>query len=161
MRPKGSAEALAARRKAAGAMFDQGWNPADVSRTLKVAYSAAWNWHKAWKERGEAGLEPTPHPAKARRLNPKQLEKLQAAIVAGALAAGFPDDTWTCPRVQTWIKRTFRVDYHVDHLSKLLRALQLTPRTPKREAFERDAEAVKRFRKATWSRVKRGRPQAS
>lgn len=122
MRPRGSAEVLAARRKAAGAMFEEGWNPAEVSQTLGVAYSAAWNWHKAWKDRGIAGLEPTPYPPKARRLTSRQLERLRKAILAGAMAAGFPDDTWTCPRVRSWIERTFGVTYHVDHLSKLLRA---------------------------------------
>jgi len=161
MRPRGSAEVLAARRKAAGAMFEEGWNPAEVSQTLGVAYSAAWNWHKAWKDRGIAGLEPTPYPPKARRLTSRQLERLRKAILAGAMAAGFPDDTWTCPRVRSWIERTFGVTYHVDHLSKLLRALRMTPQTPKREAFERDPQAVQEFRQKTWKRIKKGAAKAS
>ncbi len=161
MRPKGSAGELAARRKAAGMMFDDGFNPSEVSKTLGVAYSTAWQWHKAWKEVGMAGLEPKPRPPCERRLTPKQLEQLRDAIVAGASKAGFPDDTWTCPRVQKWIKKTFGVDYHVDHLSKLLRALDLTPQLPKRQAKERDTAAVERFRQRVWPRVKKGRTTAS
>jgi transposase len=141
-------------------MFRQGWNPAQVSRAMGVAYSAAWNWHKAWREEGSAGLAPKPRPQRRRRLTPGQLRRLQRVIVGGALRAGFPDDTWTCPRAQQWIRDKFGVEYHVDHLSKLLRALGLTPQLPRRQAQQRDEAAAQRFRKKVWPQLKKGRVQA-
>lgn len=160
MRPVGSAEQLAGRRLAAAEMFRQGWSPADVSKAMGVAYSAAWNWHKAWKKKGMDGLAPKPRPPRQRRLTPSQLQRLQKAIVGGALKAGFADDTWTCPRVQQWIREKFGVEYHVDHLSKLLRSLELTPQLPRRQAQERDEAAAQRFRKKVWPRLKKGAFQA-
>lgn len=161
MRPVGSAEALAARRLVAAKMYAKGWTPAKVSQTLEVAYAAAWNWHAAWKRDGVAGLAPIERPARARKLSRRQLNQLQAAILRGAKKAGFPDDTWTCPRVQQWIQKKFDVTYHVDHLPKLLRALDLTPQQPRRRAIERNDAEVESFRKRVWPRIKKGRTQAS
>lgn len=156
MRPKGSAEQLAGRRRAAAKMFEQGWSPAQVSRALGVAYSAAWNWHAAWKRDPVGGWAPKARPARQRKLSAKQLQQLQAAICRGAKAAGFPDDTWTCPRVQSWIRSKFGVTYHVDHLPRLLRALRLTPQQPRRRALERNEAEVQRFRQRDWPRIKKG-----
>ena len=140
----------------AAKMFEQGWTPARVSKAMQVAYTAAWKWHKAWKADGVAGLAPKERPAGKRKLTPKQLQQLQAAILRGAKAAGFPDDTWTCPRVRKWIEQKFGVTYHVDHLPKLLRTLELTPQQPKRKAVEHDEAAVLKFRKRDWPRIKKG-----
>lgn len=103
-----------------------------------------------------SGLASQPRPPRTRRLTPEQLRQLEQVVLNGAKAAGFPDDTWTCPRVQQWIKAKLSVDYHVDHLSKLLRALGLTTRYPKRRAMERDESKIEAFRTKTWTANKRG-----
>ena len=146
MRPVGSAEELAGRRKAAAKLFEKNWNANQVATAFGVSYAAAWNWRQEWRRGGVRNLAPKPRPPRARRLTRRQCHQLRNAILRGARAAGFSDDTWTCPRVQQWIKNTLDVDYHVDHLSKLLRALKLTSRFPKRRALERDDAKVENFR---------------
>ena len=71
------------------------------------------------------------------------------------IGAEFATDVWTCPRVV--IARRFGVQYHVDHLSRLLRALGWSPQKPQRQAIERDEQAIRGWIKNTWPHVKKKR----
>jgi len=52
----------------------------------------------AHRERGLGGLKAKPAPGRPTRLNGEARAKLEEALLAGARAAGFPTDLWTCPR---------------------------------------------------------------
>ena len=156
MRPKGSAELLQGRRVAAAAMFARNVNRHQVCKALGVSYSTSCLWFKAWSTCGVAALAPKPRLARRRKLSPAQLRKVESMLLQGASKAGVPDDTWTCPRVRTWILERFQVDYHVNHLGRLLKQLGMSPRYPKRRALERDEKQVENFRKRVWPAKKRG-----
>jgi transposase len=55
------------------------------------------------------------------------------------------------------IRQAFDVEYHVDHLGRLLRSLGWTPQKPERQARERDEAAIRRWVKVDWPRIKRKR----
>jgi transposase len=80
---------------------------------------------------------------------------LEALLLKGALAAGFDTDLWTCPRVAELIKRRFGVEYHVDHIGRLLHGLGWTPQKPAARAVERDEGEIRRWIKEDWPRVKK------
>jgi hypothetical protein len=48
------------------------------------------------------------------------------------------------------------VSYHPDHLGRILHDLGFTPQKPEQLARERDEEAIKRWPKQDWPRIKRG-----
>ena len=73
----------------------------------------------------------------------------------GAESAGFSSNLWTCPRVAGIIRKRFRVRYHVDHIGRLLRSMGWTPQKPQRRAVERDEEAIQRWIKQDWPRIKK------
>ncbi len=77
-------------------------------------------------------------------------------LLRGAKAAGFPTDLWTCPRIAKVIEERFGVHYHVDHIGRMLHALGWSPQKPQRRALERDEEAIGRWTKEDWPRIKRG-----
>ena len=63
---------------------------------------------------------------------------------------------WTCARVAQVIDREFGVTYHADHVGRLLHSLGFTPQKPRRRARERDEEAIERWRRVDWPRIKKG-----
>jgi transposase len=76
-------------------------------------------------------------------------------LKCGALAVGFPTDRWTLGRVQQLIKREFKVEYHPNYLSRLLRQLNWTPQYPMPRAKERDDELVEAWLRQDWPRIKK------
>jgi transposase len=80
---------------------------------------------------------------------------LEQALLAGAQAAGFDNDLWTCPRVAQLIRQRFDIGYHVDHLGRLLRSLGWSPQRPERRARERDEVQIGRWIKEQWPRIKK------
>jgi putative transposase len=94
-------------------------------------------------------------PGRPRKLTAAQRARLEKALLRGALAYGFPTDLWTCPRVADLIERRFRVEYHVDHVGRLLHGIGWSPQKPERRARERDEEAIRTWVKTVWPRVKK------
>ena len=78
-----------------------------------------------------------------------------ARLLKGAKSNGFSTDLWTCPRVAQLIWERFGVDYHVDHIGRLLHGLGWGPQKPQRRAIERDEEAIRRWVNKEWPRIKK------
>jgi transposase len=60
-------------------------------------------------------------------------------LLQGAVKAKFSNDLWTCPRVCQLIRRRFGVQYHVDHIGRLLRSMDWSPQKPQRRAATAEA----------------------
>ena len=157
MRPAGSAEELEHRRARAIALLKEGLAPVDVAHRLGVDRRSVRRWKAAHREHGVAGIHAKPAPGRPSALDAKQKRRLEALLLKGAAAAGFPTDLWTCPRVAHLIRDRFGVDYHVDHVGRLLHALGWSPQKPERRAIERDEVAIREWVKARWPRVKKTR----
>lgn len=136
-------------------MFREGETPAEVARRLEVSRQSATTWLHAWREGGMAALKATPTGRPA-RLDQKELEKVEKALLAGALANHFPTDLWTLARVAEVIARLTGVEYHPGHVWRVLRSLGWSLQKPARRALERDPEAIEGWLKTTWPEVKRG-----
>ena len=155
MRPKGSAQELAVRRRIAGRLLLQGKGIREVARLVDAAPSSVSRWKRALDEAGLEALQAKPHPGRRPRLTPEQKETLKQILVQGAPAAGFPTDLWTLARVAEVIERTFGVPYHPGHVWYLLRQLNFRPQKPERRARERDETAIEHWRQAEWPRIKK------
>lgn len=158
MRPAGSPEQLEQRRVRAMALLKEGLAPVDVAHRLGVDRRSVRRWKAAHREHGVSGIEARPAPGRPSALDDKQKRRLETLLLKGADAAGFPTDLWTCPRVAQLIRRRFGVDYHVDHVGRLLHALGWSPQKPERRAIERDEAAIQRWVKERWPRVKKTPP---
>ena len=115
----------------------------------------AKRWRRAWREGGEEALAAKPHSGGNRKLTEAQLDELVELVLAGPLAAGFPTDLWTCGRVARLIHERFGVEHHAGHVARMLHELDFRPQKPRRAAREQDPEAVDRWRKVEWARVKK------
>jgi len=157
MRIKGTPAELEARRRRAAALLGRGKGVNEVARLVGASSSSVSRWKTALRRRGPDGLKAKPHPGRKPRLNKVQKRSLVARLKKGALAAGYPNDLWTCRRVADLIGRTFGVWYDPDHVWKILHALGWSPQKPEARARERDEKAIERWRKKDWSRIKKTR----
>lgn len=157
MRTKGTPEELEARRLRGARLLNQGKGTNEVARLIGVAPSSVSRWKKSLRRRGLDGLKAKAHPGPRPRLNAAQKRSLVAMLKRGAVAAGYPNDLWTCRRVAEVIGRTFDVWYDPDHVWRILRGLGWSPQKPEARARERDEAAVARWRSRDWPRIKKTR----
>ena len=155
MRPTGSPEELERRRLRALALLEEGLQPVEVARRLGVDRRSVRRWRSAARKHGEAGVRARAAPGRPSRLTAARKRRLEALLLKGPVASGFDTDLWTCPRVTELIKRRFGIDYHVDHVGRLLHDLGWSPQKPARRAAERDEREIRRWVREEWPRVKK------
>jgi transposase len=156
MRPKGSAAALEARRLLAARLLLEGGDVDEVAEIVGASESSVRRWRRAVGKGGLEALRAKPHPGRKPRLNARQKQHLIAILLAGPRKAGYPTDLWTCRRVAEVIAKKFHVEYHPDHVGKMLHDLGWTCQKPEQQAREADDAAIQRWRKRDWPRIKRG-----
>jgi transposase len=140
-------------------MLKDGLLPHEVAQRLGVDRRSVRRWKAAARSGGGGeALRARPASGRPRKLGQRQQRRLEKQLLAGALAAGFPTDLWTCARVGELIERGFAVHYHVDHVGRLLHELGWSPQKPTRRAIERDEQAIQRWVHVDWRRVKKTPP---
>ncbi|NOZ10207.1 MAG: IS630 family transposase [Gammaproteobacteria bacterium] len=152
MRPCGSPKVLEQRRHRSIALLKEGYTPVEVARRDRRSVR---RWNAAYRKQGEVGIQARPTPGRPPALDAKGKKRLEKILLKGAKAAGFATDLWTCPRVAQVIWDRFEVDYHVDHIGRLLHGLGFSPQKPTRRAIERDEDEIQRWVKEDWPRVKK------
>jgi transposase len=155
MRPSGSPEFLERRRWRAISLFQQGLQPVEVARRVRVDRRSVRRWKAAFLKGGPEAIRAKPLPGRPAKLNQAARKALEGLLLRGARAVGYSTDLWTCPRVAQVIQKRFGVRYHVDHIGRVLRSLGWTPQKPQRRAVERDEAAIQRWIKTDWPRVKK------
>lgn len=146
------------RRKIAARMLSQGKSVQEVAEAVGVTSTSVYRWKKALKQGGPGALSAKPHPGRRPRLLPEQKKELEAMLLQGARAAGFPTELWTLPRVAQIIEAHFGVKYHPGHVWYLLRDMGWSAQKPERRARERDEEAIQRWRSERWPQIKKSPP---
>jgi transposase len=153
------------RRRVAVEFLGKGMTMADVALVLGVSLSSVKRWKKAYRQGGDEALVPKPQLGPESKLDATQRERLQELLLAGPLAAGFSTELWTCRRVAEVVRREFGVDYHPDHLGRILHDLGFSPQKSQRRASERNEAAIARWRSHDWPRIKKsaaeGTPSSS
>jgi transposase len=151
---------LQQRRRAAAKLFAEGVRQAEVARRLDVSRQSVSRWFQAWSEQGEAGLDGAGRAGRLPRLSDEQRALVNAELRRGPAAHGYETELWTLARVTEVIEKTTGVRYHPGHVWRLLRELGWTRQRPARRAAERDEEAIVRWKKEEWPRIKKARNAA-
>ena len=154
-RPRGTPEELERRRKRAVELLQKGHAPVEVARLVSVDRRSVRRWKASYSQKGWEGILAQPAPGRPPKLSAPERQRLEQMLLRGARAAGFATDLWTCPRVVQLIQDRFRVDYHVDHVGRLLHALGWSPQKPQRRAAERNEEAIRTWIKQEWPQIKK------
>ena len=142
MRPVGTPEELQRRRLRAVELVHEGESPDDVAHFLGCGRSSVYTWLK-WARECPEKLAARPHPGPTPRLTAAQLAELEALLLRGAGAHGWPTELWTAARAAELIERRFGVAFHPEHVRKVLkRRRKWTSQKPQRRARERDEVAI-------------------
>src|SRR4051794_39698536 len=143
-RPFGTAAELERRRRRAVTLIAHGEARADVARILGVHPKSLARWLRLARQ--PDGLAPKPNHGPPAGLSDDQLRQLEGLLAQGAKAHGWHNQLWTAARVARLIERHFGLDYHPEHVRKILkRRLGWTSQKPRRRARERDDKEVARW----------------
>lgn len=145
------------RRLRAWELKREGWKQQEIADALGVSKGAISQWMKRGREGGVEGLRRRIATGAPPRLGDEQRGKLPELLARGAPAHGFRGEVWTCSRVAEVIRKEFGVRYHPSHVSRLLRSLGISLQKPERRAYQRDEEAIRRWKEERWPELKKGR----
>ena len=157
MRPKGSSAVLEQRRLHAVAMLKQGMRPAAVAKALKTSQASVSRWRAAMLEGGAKALAAKPVPGRPLKLGLTQRQRIGELLLKGPAHWGYETELWTLQRVADVIERTFEVRYHPSQAWRILLSLGWSCQKPDCRARERDEEAIARWRRVDWPRIKKRR----
>jgi transposase len=155
MRPHGSPAELEKRRWRAIDLLKSGLSITAVARHVRSSHSSVILWRDTLRRRGRSGLKAKPIPGRPTKLGSKQIRKLPALLLRGALTWGYSTDLWTTSRIAAVIEREFRVRFHRAHVGRLLADLGWSCQKPERRALERDEEAIERWKRYRWTAIKK------
>lgn len=153
MRPIGTDKQLAKRRKRGLALLRQGKTPREVAATLGVTERSVRRWRQ--ESRRPKHQKPARPPGRPSRLSAQQLQRLEQELKRGAYAHGYAEDYWTLDRIAHLIWELFGERYHPSGVWHLLRRMGWSCQKPQRLALQRDDEAIVRWRRTTWPRIKK------
>jgi transposase len=155
MRLPGSAELLEDRRRRALRLLDEGRSLNEVARLIDCAPSSVMRWRDRRRRDGEKGLRVRASPGRPRKLSGMHSRKLLRLLLKGAMASGYATQLWTTTRIAQVIWKEFRVEYHRDHVGRLMHRLGWSHHKPQKKALERDEGKIRRFLREEWPRVKK------
>jgi len=156
MRPPGTPEALTRRRvDAVHRVVDDQESIGDVAEDIGVHRNSLSGWIKLFRQGGDAALAVRTPPGRPSELSEAQVKDVVQHVLKGALACGFETDLWTLPRIARLIKQRHGVQYDPDHLSRLVRAWNLSWQKPRTRPVERDDQVIDRWLKRDWPRIKK------
>ncbi len=137
-------------------MFSVGRRQVDVVVELGVSAQTASRWHKAWTAGGREALVGADRAGRRAWLDDERIGEVEAVVMKGPKANGFPADMWTLDRVAEVIERVTGVRYSRSQTWTILRErMGWSRQRPTRKARERDDEAIAAWRKTEWPRIKK------
>ncbi|MEY9877920.1 transposase [Streptacidiphilus sp. MAP12-33] len=147
-------------RMEAAERFAAGASNGEVARDLRVSVRSVQRWHRAWQDAGPEGLR-SAGPVSMPKLSDALFAVLEVELDKGAVAHGWPDQTWTLARIKTLIGRRFHKSFTLSGVSQMLRRHGWSHQVPARRAVERDEAAVAGWVKETWLSVEAPRRRST
>lgn len=137
--------------------FEEGrLNKAEIARELGVVHQTISDWHELYRKGGRQALRAAGRAGRLPRLDSAQLEGIEAELLKGARAHGYPNDLWSLKRVAEVIERVAGVSYHPNHVWRILhQKLGWSCQRPARRAVERNEDAIEHWVKNTWPAIKK------
>jgi len=155
MRPNGSAKTLERRRRRAVELLKRGLTMEEVCHRVGSSISSVSRWHQAVTQGGLNALTAKPVPGRPRKLGDAECRRLLEVLLKGAMAYGYPNELWTLTRIARVIEREFGVDYHPNHVWRLLRRYRWSCQVPEWRAIQRDEQAIAHWKRYRWPHIKK------
>ena len=105
------------------------------------------DWVHRYNVDGIEGLSNRTSPGRPAALDPEQMARLKALVLAGPDRAKHGVVRWRCSDLRGVIVEEFEVELHERTVAKLLRKLRLTRLQPRPHNPKRDVEAQEAYKK--------------
>ena len=143
-------------RRLAVQRVEDGEKPGAVVRSLGFCRTSIYKWLRAYRRRGESALASHKSDGPAPKLTDSQKRRVRTWIVGkDPRQWGFDFGLWTRKIVQQMILDHFGVSLTLPSVGHLLTSLDITPQKPLRRAYERDEAAVRKWKEATYPKLRR------
>ena len=133
-RLKGSADLLEDRRKRALALLDSGYSLNEAGRRIGCHASSVMRWRDRRRRGGTRALRVRSSPGRPLKLDQARRKRLVGLLLQGPIAQGYRTNLWTTARIAEVIRREFGVQYHRDHVGRLMHRLRWSAQKPERRA---------------------------
>ena len=154
MKHKRDFKALEKRRLKGAKLLARGVSKSEVGRQLGVTRQTVAAWERRLEEDGRPGLK-RGTLGRPRQLDAAQERELGQLLMAGAVAAGYPTELWTLPRIGKVIAERSGVEYSTGHLWHLLRRMGFSCQKPEKRATQRNEAEIARWKRHTWPALKK------
>jgi transposase len=146
---------LERRRRRAVELLKRGLTMEEVCHRVGSSISSVSRWHQAVTQGGPKALTAKPVPGRPRKLGDAECRRLLEVLLKGAMAYGYPNELWTLKRIARVIEREFHVDYHPNHVWRLLRRYHWSCQVPEWRAIQRDEQAIAHWKRYRWPHIKK------
>lgn len=139
----------------ASLLFRNGHSQTFISKELRISRQTVNHWHFLWITGGKKGISTTWRVGRKSKLNSIQTKKLIQILDEGAKIHGFSNNLWTQSRVKFVIKRNWSIEYHLHHISRLMKSLNWNyQRLPNRAVKDGNNKVMRWAKYRYWSRAK-------
>src|SRR5260370_35675246 len=112
-------------------------------------------WRNGRRRGGAEGVRIRSSPGRPLKLDRDERRRLVNLLLRGPMMHGYRTNLWTTARIAELIRSQFGIQYHRDHVGRLMHSLNWSPQKPERRALERDENAIVRWQQKDWPRVKK------
>ena len=143
------------RKLAIKRVIEDGEKPSVVIASLRMCRTTIYRWLRAYKKRGEAGVRSRKATGRPSKLSIRQKRQV-ARWMNGKdpRQYGFDFGLWTRRIVAELIKERFGIELGVTAVGRLLAEMGITPQKPLRRAYERDPDAIKKWKEEYYPELK-------
>lgn len=127
----------------------------ELAELLGASMSTLRTWKQLLRHQGADALQATVTTGRVPALSLEQRDTLKRLLNEGAHVHGFPDSTWTTPRVREVIGLHFGIWHHRDHVRRILHQLGFSRQKPDKRALEQNPEAVATWLQTTLPEIKK------
>jgi transposase len=146
---------LEERRLEGARLLREGLSQSEVARELGVHRQSVSRWARQLQQGSVRGLRKAGRTGRPPKLSAGQLRGIEGALKRGPEAVGYSSGLWTASRVRHLIEQQTGVRYHEDHVWRILRKLGWSCQRPTGRALERNEQAIKRWKRVSWPRLKK------
>lgn len=153
MRPFGTSEQLARRRRRALDLLQHGQTATQVAKRLGTTAQSVRRWRR--ESHHPKAKSQQRGPGRPNRLSGSQRQRLLSALKRGAYAYGYAEDYWTLERIAHLIWDLFQVRYRSSSVWYVLQRLDWSCQKPQRRSLARDEQAIAHWKHYVWPQIKK------
>ncbi len=116
----------------------------EVARQQRVSRATVRNLVKRFNEEGIDGLRDKPRSGRPREID---WEQLRDVLLQSPENFGYPVQGWNRDLLLDYIKRTYGVSYHPQHIYWIIRRLGFRSLVPRPRSYAADEEEVEEWKK--------------